>query len=268
MKKFAVLTIVLIAIATSGCGPSPEELTAQFLDAINSQDIDSALELISEDATLQVDGTLSLNGKAEIEDWLATQADLSHRMEGDPTASGSGVAIESCSISSHQWLYFGVNPMSGTCIVELEGALITSFAVQFDENSKARLSESVAPVSADLVGIWTATGGALPGTNDPIPVFLQFFEDGSSRWAISPEDLLIAPDSDHPGVRLTWTYEDYVLTLQNQGPASEGFCQEQDVGTYLVRNTEAGGIQFKKLEEPCAWRTLLSYVPDFDPYVP
>ncbi|MEE9512577.1 MAG: nuclear transport factor 2 family protein, partial [Anaerolineales bacterium] len=174
MKKFAVLTIVLLAIATSGCGPSPEELTAQFLDAINSQDIDSALELISEDATLQVDGTLSLNGKAEIEDWLATQAELSHRIEGDPTASGSGVAIESCSISSHQWLYFGVNPMSGTCTVEFEGGLITSFAVQFDENSKARLSESVAPVNADLVGIWTATG-VTPGTNNPIPTFLQFF---------------------------------------------------------------------------------------------
>ena len=268
MKKFAVLTIVLLAIATSGCGPSPEELTAQFIDAINSQDTESALELLSEDAVLRVDGTLSRTGKAEIENWLAEQADLRLRIEGNPSASETGVTFEGCSISSIKWSYFGVDPMSATCEVALEGGLITSFAVQFDENSKARLSESVAPVSADLVGIWTAIGVIPTETEKPIPGFLEFFKDGSARWAISPQDLLIAPDSDHPGVRLTWTYEDYVLTLQNQGPASEGYCQEQDVGTYLVRNTEGGGIKFKHLEEPCGWRTQLSFVLDFDPYVP
>ncbi len=268
MRKLAVITTILFAIAASGCGLSPEELATQFLDAINSQDIDSALELLAEDAVLKVDGSLTRTGKAEIENWLATQADLRHRIEGEPTATEFGVVIESCSISSDQWLYFGVNPMSGTCDVAFEGGLITSFAVQFDENSKARLSESVAPVNADLVGIWTAPG-VTPGTNERIPGFLQFFEDGSARWAFSgPEDLLIAPDSDHPGVLLTWTYEDYMLTLQNQGPASEGYCQEQDVGTYLVRNTEGGGIQFKHLEEPCAWRIQLSIFGEFDPYVP
>ena len=268
MKKFAVLTIVLLAIATSGCGPSPEELTAQFMDAINSQDTESALELLSEDAVLQVDGTLSRTGKAEIENWLAEQADLRLRIEGNPSASETGVEIEGCSISSDQWLYFGVNPMSGTCEVALEGGLITSFTVQFDENSKARLSESVAPVSADLVGIWTAVGVTPDETEKPIPFFLQFFEDGSARLGVAPDDLNIAPDASHPGARLTWVYEDYVLTIQNQGPAAEGYCQEQDVGTYLVRKTEAGGIKFKHLEEPCGWRIFLSIVLDFDPYVP
>ena len=119
-----------------------------------------------------------------------------------------------------------------------------------------------------MVGFWTATGVTPQEPNRYIGAWMQFFEDGSVRWAVSPEDTLIAPDSDHPGVRLTWTYEDYVLTLQNQGPASEGYCQEQDVGTYLVRNTEGGGIKFKHLEEPCGWRIQLSIVGEFDPYVP
>jgi hypothetical protein len=168
------------------------------------------------------------------------------------------------------WIYFGVNPMSGTCEVALEGGLITRFAVQFDENSKGRLSESMVPVTGDLVGIWTSADSTPQEPNKYIPFFLQFFEDGIARSAVSPEDFLIAPDSNHPGVRYTWTYKDYVLTVQNQGPASEGYCQEQDVGTYLVRNIEEGGIQFRPLKDPCAWRThhLNRVGGDWDLYVP
>ncbi len=276
MKKFAVLTIVLLAIATSGCGPSPEELTAQFMDAINSQDTESALELLSEDAVLQVDGTLSRTGKAEIENWLEMQADLRHRIEGDPAFSESGVSIESCSISSDKWLYFGVNPMSGTCEVALEGGLVTNIVLQIDDDSKARLSDSQAATTADFLGIWMG-GAPLPG-GDPhvgeVALYhLQFAEDGSARLAVTPDDLSIAPDSNHPGASLTWTYEDYVLTVQNEGSATEGYCQDQDVGTYLIKNVKSAGggrLQFNLISDSCVFRaaTLQRVAAPWDPYVP
>ncbi len=127
MRNLAVISTVLFAIAASGCGPSPEDLAAQFMDAINSQDTEAALELLAENAVLQVNGTQSRTGKAEIEDWLVTQAKLNYRIDGDPTASGSGVVFESCSLSSDQWASVRVNPMSGACEVALEGGLITNF---------------------------------------------------------------------------------------------------------------------------------------------
>lgn len=254
MRKSALVIPALLAIVTSTCGPGPKELAEQFVDAINSKKTAAALELLSDAATLQVDGTPTRTGTTQIEDWLTTQAKLNIRIEGNLTASGSGATVEGCRISSDQWIYFGINPMSGICDLVLEGGHITSFAIQFDADSMARLSESAAAVNTDLPGIWTAVGVTPDDPHRTIPGYLQFFEDGIGRWGISPEDLSLAPDSDHPGVRLTWKHEDYVLTIQNQGPAAEGYCQGQDVGKYLVRKTDTGTIQFKALADPCGWR--------------
>ncbi len=267
-RYLALLPVGLILVA--GCSTDPVSVVTQFQDAVNSQDIDSALELLAEDAVLKVDGSRIRTGKVEIENWLVIQAAINYHIEGDPTASGSGVALESCSMSSDQWLFVGVNPMSGACEAALEGGLITSLTVQFDEDSTARLSESLTIVSAELVGFWTATGVTPQEPNRYISAWMQFFEDGSARWAVSPEDILIAPDFDHPGARFTWTYEDYVMTVQNQGPAIEGYCQDQDVGTYLVRNTDEDGIHFKSISDPCAWRKdiLVRRGGDWDPYAP
>jgi hypothetical protein len=273
MNKYIPLLAVGLLLVT-GCSPDPVTVVEQFQDAVNSQNIEGAIELLAEDAVLQVDGSLSRTGKAETENWLATQAELNFRIEGDPASSESGVSIESCSISSNQWLYFGVNPMIGTCEVALEGGLINSFAIRFDENSKARLSDSPAAVSADLVEIWTGRWVVPEGsgyvTDDNVTAHLQFVKDGSARLAHSAEDLLIPPDTDHPGARLTWTYEDYMLTLQNQGSASEGYCQVQDVGTYLVKNTRENGIEIKLISDQCAFRanSLPRLGAIWRPYVP
>lgn len=267
-RKVVLLVVGLLLVA--GCSTDPTSVATQFQDAVNSKDLEAALELLAEDAVIQIHGAQSRTGKQEIETWLATQAELNYRFDGDPTASGSGVAFESCSISSETWITFGINPMTGTCEAAVEGGLITRFTIQVDEDSKARLSESSAPVAADLIRSWEATGVTPQETKKVIPFFMQFFEDGSTRLAISPDDLLIAPDPEHPGVLLTWTYEDYVLTVQNQGPAMEGYCQDQDVGKYLVRNTEGGGILFRPLGDPCGWRTTtLNHIGvEWDPYVP
>lgn len=155
--------------------------------------------------------------------------------------------------------------MIGACEVELEGGQITSFTVRFDEDSKARLSDSPAAASADLIGIWTNWNFlAAPGD-----LYLQFFADGSARLAATPDDLLVTPSSEHPGASLSWTYEDHVLTIQNKGAASEKYCQEQDVGNYLVSNVDAGGINFKALNDVCSLRGVALEFPfRWRPYMP
>ena len=79
-----------------------------------------------------------------------------------------------------------------------------------------------------------------------------------------------SPDLRRPGAILAWNYEDYVLTLQNQGPSSAGYCEESDEGTYLVKRTDDGGIQFKLLSDSCAFRTysMHRFGSNWDPYEP
>lgn len=265
MSRMTIAITVLLATVVSACGASPDELGAQFQESINSQNIESVLGLLADDAEWQVDETPYLTGKTEIENWLAIQAELNFSMEGSPTASGSGVAFESCSISSDMWLYFGINPMTGTCELSLESGLITGFAVQFDEQSMARLSDSPAATSADILGIWQ-TRNYLTDSGD---LYLHFIEQGRGRLAGSPDSSLSLIESDFEGASLAWTYQDYFLTFQNEGPASEKYCQEQDVGIYLVSKVEAGGLKFKTVVDSCSLRGIaMGLPPRWRPHVP
>lgn len=272
-----IALLVAVMVLMTGCGADPVTVAQQFQEAVNSQNVDSALELLAEDASLKAGETSSITGKDQIADWLSTQAELNFQFNGDPIASDSGVTIENCLINSYQWSYYGIKAMSGTCDVAIEDGLITEFVVQFDENSKSSLSDSSVATSTDLVGIWTAEG-ILPD-RDPheegarVWYYFQFNEDGSARLAVTPEDLLATPDPDHPGARYKWTYEDYVLTLQNDGPASEGYCLEQDTGTYMIRNVESvsgNRMQFKLISDSCVHRgrTLPRGGAYWDPYMP
>ena len=84
-KYLGLLSVGLVLV--SACSTDPASVVEEFQDALNSQNIEAAIEFLAEDAVLKVDGFLTRTGKAEIENWLATQADLRHRIEGDPTAS-------------------------------------------------------------------------------------------------------------------------------------------------------------------------------------
>ena len=258
-----VTVMVVVMVFITGCGVDPIIVAQQFQEAVNSQKIESALELLSENASLKVGETSSVTGKEQTVDWLTTQANLNFQVNGDPIASESGVTYENCSMTSYQWSYYGIRAMNGTCDVKIEDGLITEFSVQFDEDSKTSLSNSSVVSPADLVGIWTGEWpipGADPHSGEITLNHLQFYDDGSARLALTSDDLSIAPDSDHPGARFTWTYENYILTLQNEGLASEGYCLEQDVGTYLIRNVESASgkrIQFKLVSDSCAYRAAM-----------
>ena len=277
MRDVMVGTMMLLSLVIFSCGPNLEEVGKQFQDAINSGDIDSAVGLIGDDAVVQVDEIRSLTGKEEIESWLETQAELNYRIEGEPVATESGVILDSCTQSSDLWSFLRSNPMAGTCELTLEGGLITAITIEFDQNSKTQWADSLAATDDDLVAIWTAQGvipradsAEHPESEDWVTYYLQFDEGGSARLAISLDDLMTPPDSEHPGASLIWTYEDYVLTIQNDGAASEGYCQGQDMGRYMVKNVEDGGIQFKPIEDTCFWRkdAFRRIGSPWDPYVP
>jgi hypothetical protein len=271
----AIMFAVLMTFM-AGCGADSFTVAQQFQEAVNSQDVDSALELITDNASLNMDDPSSVTGKDQIAKWLTTQAELNFQFNGEPISSESGVTFENCSINSYQWSYYGIKALSGTCEVKVEDGLITEFTIQFDEKSKVSLSDSSVVLSNELIGIWTGEWplpGADPHSGEITLNHLQFSDDGSARLAITPDDLSIAPDSDHPGAHFVWTYENYVLTLQNEGPASEGYCSTKDVGIYLLRNvknTSGNRMQFKLVSDSCAYRAAMlpRISAPWDPYVP
>jgi len=251
----AVLAVVMVLM--TGCGANTVTIARQFQEAVNSQNVDSALKLLAEDASLQLDEFSTVTGKDQVADWLATQAELHYQFNGDPIAVDSAATFENCSISSNQWVFYGINPMSGTCEVALVNGLITRIAVQFDESSKAKLSGSPVAATADMIGVWTTKNYMTDSGN----LYLQFYEDGSARLVGTQDDYLDDPDSDQPGARLMWTYEDYMLSIRNVGPASEGYCQEQDIGKYLVKKADGGGLRFNTISDPCSLRGLAFNLP-------
>ena len=265
MKKIAILAIMLSGIAVSGCGPSPEDLAAQFQAAINSQDTEAALSLFADAATLQVGGAPHRTGKGEIEDWIREQADLNFQFTGDPVRSETRIVFTDCSISSYGWSFFGLDTMTGTCDVTLDDGAISSFSVQFDTESMEKLSGSPAATSADLIGTWVT----LNYIGDSGDMFLEISGDGTGRLLGSRDASFPTPDSEFESANITWTYEETILTIQNDGPASEKYCEEQDVGTYLVKMVDGGGLKFKSIGDSCSLREVAFELPPrWRPYVP
>lgn len=259
MNRMTVLILFMLTFVVSGCGVAPEDVATEFQNAINSQDTEAVMGLLADEVVLQVEGTQISTGKREIQNWLESQAGLNFQFEGTPVSTDSGVSFDACMISSDIWSYFGLGSMTGTCEIALAEDNIISFVVQFDENSKGRLSESVAAVSADMIGIWI-TRNYLTDSGD---LYLEFVEGGTGRLMGLPVDSTPDPDPDakFEGASLKWTYENYILTIQNEGPASEKYCQEQDVGSYLVKMADGGGLQFKRLNDTCSLRELAFKLP-------
>lgn len=267
MPKFRFIVVVAVMVVVMviiiGCGTDPVSVAQQFQESVNSQNGESVVGLLAENAILKVGETSTVTNKDQVANWLAIQAELNFQFSGDPVSSEFGATIENCLINSYQWSYYGIKAMSGKCEVKVENGLVTEFTVQFDEDSKSSLSDSSVVSHTDLVGAWTGEWPmpeADPHSDEITLNHLQFNEDGSARLAITSNDLLIAPDSDHPGARFTWTYENFILTLQNDGPASEGYCSEQDIGNYLIRkvkNASGNRMQFKLISDSCAYRAAM-----------
>lgn len=195
---------ILLAFIISACLADPVDHAVQLQEAINSGDLDSAVALFSDDAVLLVGDGPSRMGKAEVEEWLATQLELNFRIEGAPLASESGHAYLDCSISSDVWSYHGVNPMTGTCEVALAGGDIKGFTIGFDENSKAGLSDSPAASTINMIGIWI-TRNYMTYSGD---LYLHFFDQSIGRLATSPNDSPNISVAEFEGASLVWTYED------------------------------------------------------------
>lgn len=270
--RMSFIFALLFAIFATACGASPETVAGEFQTAVNTQDIETAMGLMAEDVVLQLERQ-SVTGQADVQDWLKTQAELDFEFDGMPAVTDGGVNYENCIIRSDVWSYFKLKEMTGTCQLELDGGSITGFFIKFDEVSTARLEASSAILIADLMSIWTSQWPA-PGTTDEdfsfTYYYLQFNEDGSGRLALTPEDLTVSPDAEHTGARLVWNYDGFVLTLQNDGAATEGYCLEEEVGMFLVRKDGDGGIEFKHVDDPCSWRyfALERQRSSWDPYVP
>jgi hypothetical protein len=259
MKRLTILlpTLMLAACGSAtttaevdGLATDRTAIAGKFQEAVNSQDVETALELLADDSAIEQGETSIITGKEPIADWLVLQTQLHYQFKGDPMASDSGVTFEDCSVSSYQWSFYGIQSMSGTCAAAIDDGLITDFTVRFDESSRAELSDSAVAATADLIGTWI-TRNYMTDSGD---LHLQLFEDGSGRLAGTD-------DPDHEGATLAWTYEDFVLTLKNAGPASDGYCQEQDVGQFLVKNADGGGLSFKTITDSCALRATAFQLP-------
>jgi hypothetical protein len=247
-------------------------IAEEFQLAVNTQDFDSAMTLLADDSILLIAGDQVTKGKAEMRDWFEAQSALNFQFEGVPVVLDTGVSIAPCLIHSDAWSYFKLEEMTGSCELDITDGKITSFKLLYDEDTSTRLAESAAlPISA-LYSIWTSPGVPPGGDtqSDWVNFYMQFMGNGEARISLAPESLQSDPNPDHPGVKLAWSFDGFMLTITNLGDASEGYCSAQDLGMYLVRSDGTGGIQFKPIQEDCLWRrfTLQRLGKSWDLYLP
>ena len=278
MKKkiYTLLLFVVFAFTLTGCQPKPTEIASQFLAAINDQDIETSLSLLSDSAQIKIGDSESYQGKEAIQNYLENAFLLNIKIEADTAQSDGDTVSEDITLTSDYWKFIGTNPMEGTLSITVQDGSITNIDISFSSVSLTKLEDSSATTTSDLIGVWTVQtqeSGTVEGVPDQW--FLQFHADSKARWAESADDLALPVDDSHLGAWITWSYEGVLLIVQNEGPSSEFYCQPEDVGLYLVRQTydkwnDETQIGFKLVKDPCAFRMVNfpRFGATWKPYIP
>lgn len=276
-KKFSVvLLITLLAFFLAGCGPNSDEIANQLVTAINSRDIETSLSLFSDNASIRIGDLQHLEGKEEVQSWLEKSALLNLTITIESMQNDGDTVVAEAAMTSDYWRYVDANPMEGTIRLTIQDGLVNNFTVTFDEVSMNKLLDPSVATTDSLIGVWTTVtmeAGTVPGV--PEQWFIRFHDDSKIRWADSPESTSSPVDEAYPGAWLTWSYDGAILSVQNDGQASEHYCQVEDMGFYMVKHKfdeDTNNIQlaFKSVKDPCAFRmvNLPRYGAPWDQFTP
>lgn len=258
-RVFGLCLLVTAVIVLAGCQAKPDTVAMKLAEAVNAQDLDSALALFAEDAVVNTGGPAPYTGKAEIRGWLEGMFADNFEIEAEIVEVKGDVVIEHDKMSMDSMRFFGIDSLEGTSEITVQKGQITALDFTFTEDSLAKLQAVPFVTREDLIGAWSMGG-----------TFIQFYENGTSRVADSPDDLSAPVDESHPGAWERWSYDGTVFTIQMTTPGvGEGrTCPLDAVGTYMVKRVGDDRLKFKAIEDPCASRRVGLPWGEWRPYSP
>jgi hypothetical protein len=139
LKGLAWLTgIVLLALA--GCGPAPDSLAQQLVEAVNARDLDAALSLFARDAVASVGSSAPFSGRTEIQTWLERLfADNVELARVEILAQDENSFRARYSLAMDHARALGLASLEGTGEMAIQEGRITALSFSLSEESRAEL---------------------------------------------------------------------------------------------------------------------------------
>jgi hypothetical protein len=260
-RVLGLCLLVTGAVVLAGCQAKPDEVATQLAEAVNTQDLDTALALFAEDAVVNSASPEPFTGKAEIQGWLEGMFADNFEIEIEIPEVKGDVVIEHDKMSMDSMRFFGIDSLEGTSEITVQDGKISALNFAWSDETLADLQAAPFVAPEDLIGVWT------------VGTFIQFNEDGTSRVADKIPDLSAPVDEEHPGVLEAWTYDGMVITFQSIACAGEDCPAEEScgqVGVFFVKwaGEDLDRLRFKAIDDPCAARRLGLQYGDWAPVSP
>jgi hypothetical protein len=209
VKGLAVL-IGMVLLALAGCGPAPDSVAKQLVEAVNAQELDAALGLFAGDAVVSVGGSPPFSGKGEIQAWLERLfADGVQLAELDILKQDEKSFAAHYSLTTASASGLGVASLEGTGEMTTQAGRITALHFSLGEGSRAELLRALLrtgepalsyAVLSDPDPLRASPGGAYDpnlasltvlvtnDSGDPVPVrsIILRLPEGSSARDLTP----------------------------------------------------------------------------------
>ena len=175
-KRIAfLLSIVLLTLA--GCGGSPETVATKLAEAVNAQDLDTALSLFADDAVVDTGGEAPFSGKEEIQGWLEGMFADNFTLEIEIVEVSGDKVVEQDTMTMDSVSALGLDALQGTSEITVQRGKIANLNFAFSDESAAELQAAI---------LWVSVP-----THDDLP----YLDDGDPAHSL---DIYLPPDAEGP----------------------------------------------------------------------
>jgi hypothetical protein len=241
--KISLVCLFILVVLLAGCArEQPDVVALQLAEEVNNQDLEGALELFADDAVVTSVSPEPFTGKAEIQTWLEEMMADDFNLDAEIESVEGDTAIEKDTMSMDSMTYYGIDTLTGTSVVTVNGGKIKTLNFSFSDETLADLQAAPFVSPEDIIGVWT------------VGTLMQINEDQTLRVANKMVDLDVPVSDEHPGSFENWTYDGMVITFQAEQAVGQGYsCTPDQVGVYFVKwaGTDLDRLKFKVIEDPC-----------------
>lgn len=248
-RVFLVVLIIVGATLIVGCGPKSDELALSFVEAVNTKDSTTAMNLLSEDVLFTFGEQDALEGKEAVQAWLTGLLGQNLKIEAENAEVVDGVVVFKTSASWTQLQTYHIDSLSGVTEVTIENGQITTYNFKLDDESLVMLPTPIER-STELMGDWQRAK-THPGMGE---IFLRFNSDNTYRQAIGEAEKL---DSS-PMVEGTFEFEVGKFVITNENLMNENYlwgCEESTmIGEYTISRLSNNNIILEVVDDECHGR--------------
>ena len=141
MKKIMFVFVILL-LASTACQAKPDQVALKLAEMTNSQDLEGALALFTEDAVVNSGNPATYTGKAEIQGWLEEMFADNCQIEAEIVAVQGNVVTTHDRLTMDSLQDVGVPSVDGTNVITVKDDKIKKLNFTYSRASAAVLQEA------------------------------------------------------------------------------------------------------------------------------